>query len=271
MRFHALRVAERSHFQPKIAAIEQSAIYPLGNDFFQIDHGADYFAFFDRLGEVSYQLAIDCERVAAVGAGVLRQIPYYRGEAPRLAWYLCDLKVHPSYQQRQLSIRLLQHAIAAHVLRCAQGYAISMNPSDSSHSSRSSNRLVRVLERFRWLKFQCVTTLGIYSLNADDMRRLEPILIQHRGSIAYLSLVGKKDLRLCSNGQVLPLLHVQWGIGAASGIEAPQAGYRHMFCAPVGDALAITLTQQGITPDATASVISTGMQSDWCFILTSDI
>jgi len=84
--FRCITAEERQHFQAGIGAIEQIARYPLGDDFFQIDHGQDYFAFFDRLGQVSYYIALIDEIVVAVGAGVLRQITYCHKEAAQQAW-----------------------------------------------------------------------------------------------------------------------------------------------------------------------------------------
>lgn len=267
MKFHRIAPEERSYFQPGIVAIEQAATYPLGEDFFQLDHGSNYFAFFDRLGEVNYYAALDGDRVAAVGAGVLRQIPYCQGETCSPAWYLCDLKVHPNYQRQHLSLRLLRHAIDDNFLQCSHGYSISMNPGD-----RSPNRWVRVLEKFAPVTFNCTTTLRIYSLDAEDMRLLEPLLVEHRGTISYLSLQGVKDLILQTNRQPLPLLHVQWGTTAQKGVKNPLPGYAHMFCVPENDDLAKVLAARSIHPSATASVVSHDMdRSDWRFILTSDI
>ncbi|MEA5477555.1 GNAT family N-acetyltransferase [Pseudanabaena galeata UHCC 0370] len=267
MKFHRIEVAERSIFQGGIEAIEQTAFYPLGNDSFQIDHGDNYFAFFDRLGDVSYFAALDGERVAAVGAGILREVPDCQGEPLRLAWYLCDLKVHPDYQRQHLSMRLLHYALQSCVSKCDRGYTISMNASDGK-----PNRLVRIYEKFNLLRFRCSSILGIYSVDVVVMRSLEPILMKYRGKISYLSLQGIKDLKLQSNGQMLPLLHLQWGENMPIGIETPLTGYSHMFCVPNGDELAIALQSKGISPNATASLVSHGMdQSDWRFILTSDI
>ena len=185
----------------------------------------------------------------------------------RLAWYLCDLKVHPDYQRQHLSMRLLHYALQSCVSKCDRGYTISMNASDGK-----PNRLVRIYEKFNLLRFRCSSILGIYSVDAEVMRSLEPILMKYRGKISYLSLQGIKDLKLQSNGKMLPLLHVQWGENMPIGIETPLAGYSHMFCVPNGDELAIALQSKGISPKATASLVSHGMdQSDWRFILTSDI
>jgi GNAT superfamily N-acetyltransferase len=267
MRFHRIEFAERSLFQAGIEAIEQTAFYPLGNDFFQLDHGHNYFAFFDRLGDVHYFAALDGDRVAAVGAGILRQVPYRQAQPARLAWYLCDLKVHPDYQRQHLSMRILHHALTSCIGECDRGYAISMNAGDGK-----PNRLVRVYEKFNLVQFRCSSILGIYSVDAEVMRSLEPILIKYRGNISYLSLQGVKDLKLKSNGATLPLLHVQWGDHLPTEISTPVAEYTHMFCVPRGDDLAIALANQNVFPNAIASLVSHGMdESDWRFILTSDI
>ena len=71
---------------------------------------------------------------------------------------------------------------------------------------------------------------------------------------------------------MLPLLHVQWGDRLPTEILAPVTGYTHMFCVPRGDDFAIALANQHVFPNAIASVVSHGMdESDWRFILTSDI
>ncbi|MBX2864815.1 MAG: hypothetical protein KTR27_14790 [Leptolyngbyaceae cyanobacterium MAG.088] len=270
MFFHQISPPERSHFQSRIAALEKEAVYPIGDDFFQIDHGDDYFAFFERLGQVKYYIGLDNsgDRVVAVGAWVLRQIP----DSPHCTWYLCDFKVHPAYQRQLLSLRLLRYAIAQNKETCDRGYAISMN----SGCDRA-NRLVKAFCRFPQMRFRHAINLGIYSLDAASMQTVEPLLISHRGPISYCSLKGIKDLRLQSSGQVLPLLHVQWG-GNGCGhrsqtiIPEPLPGHTHMFCVPEKDELTGILTQKGFQPEAIASVISHGMDSnDWRFILTSDI
>ena len=274
MLFHCVLPEEQSHFQSRIAALEKDAMYPIGDDFFQIDHGDNYFAFFERLGQMRYYIALDNnngDRVVAVGAWVLRQIPNASGESR--AWYLCDFKVHPDYQHQCLSLRLLRYAIAQNKETCDRGYAISMN----SGGDRT-NRLVKAFCRFPTIRFRHSTNLGIYSLDAVSMQRLEPMLRNHWGPISYLSLGGIKDLRLQSSGQVLPLLHLQWGNGcnlrpkSQTTMPEPCQGYIHMFCVPEKDALTSRLAQKDIKPGAIASVISHGMDDhNWRFILTSDI
>jgi Acetyltransferase (GNAT) family len=267
MKFHRIAPAERSIFQAGIVDIETIAKYPLGNDFFQIDHGLDYFAFFDRLGKLNYYVMQENDTVAGVGAGILRQVSYQKDSLPKLAWYLCDLKVHPNYQRRNLSLRILTHAIVDGIRECNRGYTICMNPGDGS-----PNRWVQVIERYSKIKFTTSTQLGIYSLDATTMSNAAPLITQYRGNISYLSLKGIKDLRLQSTGNILPLVHVQWGTNIEKGTQSVIPGYTHMFCVPVNDELAQALESKNIYPDASASVVSHGMEnSDWRFILTSDI
>lgn len=262
----------RAALQGRVADLERIATYPLGEDTFQIDHGADYFAFFERLGELKYMAMLDGERVAAVGAGVLRRVPLRLGEAPTRVWYLCDAKVHPEYRGRHLPLTMLARGdFPLNYARAPRGYGISMNPGDGS-----PNRVVRLVRHFRWAPFELGPELGIYGVDAPTLADLTPLIEQFRGHIGLLSLGGVKDLVLGSTGQPMPLVHVTWdplGKGVAPmNRKEPQPGHTHMFCAPHGDPMAIALAARGVLPMATASIVHHRMErSDWRFILTSDI
>jgi hypothetical protein len=264
MKFLRIKPSDRSRFQKRVADLETIATYPLGSDSFKIDHGKDYFAFFDRLGQssdmVHYHAALDGDRVVAVGAGVIRRVP-------ERTWYLCDLKVHPDYRGTHIPLQMLGGAFLPNYLRCARGYSISMNPGDGR-----PNRIVKLLGRFRWAPIRLATTLKIFSLNATEMQAAEPLLKKHRGAVSYLSLRGIKDIVLSSTRSPMPLLHAQFGPCASQGLDQPQPGSMHMFCAPEGDPLIQELRAAGAEPTASASVIHHRMpHSDWRFILTSDI
>lgn len=265
MEFYRIPDHERQDFAPKIAALEATAYYPLGEDMFQIDHGQNYFSFFDRLGDLSYYVGLEGDRIVAVGAGILRQVSLYMKQPSTLVWYLCDLKVHPDYQGRHLSVRLLSYAIQENVHRCDRAYLVSMNPAEGR-----PNRLVKVLERYPHLNLSYKTKLNIYSLSADQMTAVTPWLVRQRGNIFYRSLRGIKDLRLQRSGRILPLLHVAWGTESDQAIH-PIPGCVHMFCLPEQDILCENIAGQGVFPQATASVVAHNLESDWNFILTSDI
>lgn len=267
MKLVRIRPEERSRYQQRLADFEAHFTYPYGSDRFALDHGRDYYAFFDRLGEVHAHAFVADETLIGMGIAVLRRVPFRRGERPRSAWYLCDGKTHPDHRGQKLSFRAGTRRFLPTYLRCPRGYAISMNPGDGSE-----NGVVRHALRFRLARLSVAGILGIYSFDAGAMREIEPLLIQHRGPVSYLSLEGKKDLIMQSTKARLPLIHVQFGPCAEQGAPEPSDGHTHMFCAHEGDALHRDLGALGITPSATATIIAHRMdRCDWQFVLTSDI
>lgn len=257
----------QAELEPAIAELEKLATYPLGQDRFKIDHGQDYFAFFRRLGSMHYYCTRVGDQVVAVAMGVIRQVPFRAGQPARKAWYLCDLKVHPEHRGNHYPLTMMRKAFIPCYLRCQRGYAISMNPGDGS-----PNRVVKLMRRWRWTPLSHAGNLQIFSVAAERMELLEPLLEEHRGKISYRSLAGIKDIVLESTGRPMPLIHVHWGASAEPELDRPQPGHEHMFCAPDGDPLIGALKDRGMLPTASASIIQHGMgDCDWKFVLTSDI
>ncbi|RKU11483.1 hypothetical protein C6503_18545 [Candidatus Poribacteria bacterium] len=262
-----LHCEEWKVFQSRIADLEKGTSYPLGEDRFEIDHGADYFAFFTRLGQLRYYVALDGERVVAVAAAILRRVPPANREKPKTVWYLCDLKVHPEYRGRYLPVSIFVHAFPKLYPRCPRGYAISMDA-----DSERPNRVALMLKRFPLAPMSIAARLGIISLDAKQMQEVAPVLREHFGCVSYLSLIGKKDIILQSTGAPMPLLHVQFGPCAERGFTEPLEDYVHMFCVSIDHPLLEVLRHQRIYPSATATVVQHRMEKwDWEFILTSDI
>lgn len=255
-----------SRFKFDIDAIEAGAEYPLGTDFFRIDHGSNYFSFFERLGELHYYAWLEKGKAVAVAAGIIRNL-VVNGSKTR-AWYLCDLKVHPNYRGKHIPLRLLTRALPLNYLRCPRCYAISMDPSNGS-----TNRTVKLLKQFQWIRFGSAAKLLIWSLNHQDMAKATPILEKHRGTISYLSLRGMKDIVLRSTGQPMTLLHAQFGPAAVAGTANREEGAVHMFCSPAQDPLAVEISNNlKIAASASATIISHRMDgNDWRWVLTSDI
>lgn len=262
-----LRNEEWKVFQSRIADLEKGTSYPLGEDRFEIDHGEDYFAFFTRLGQLHYYVVLDGNRVVAVAAAILRRVPPAICKESKMVWYLCDLKVHPEYRGRYLPVSIFVHAFPKLYSLSSHAYAISMDT-----DGKRKNRVALMLKRFPLAPMSIATKLGIVSLDAQKMQKVEPILREHFGHVSYLSLEGKKDIILQSTGSPMPLLHVQFGPCAEQGQVEPLDDYVHMFCVSVDHPLLEVLKHQSIYPSATATVIHHRMkQWDWTFILTSDI
>ena len=100
MRYIHVTHAKGKCWLERIATFEKSIRYPYGRDFFSIDHGEDYLAFFNRLGKPHYLVAGQDEKPAAMACGVLRNLDGTK------VWYLGDLKVDPAYRGRRLPAKL---------------------------------------------------------------------------------------------------------------------------------------------------------------------
>jgi hypothetical protein len=261
-----IKVLERKDWQdfgPRLQAFETRAEYPYGDDFFKLDHGDDYFAFFERMGEPLFHVATDEARIAACAAGVLRNVKI-DGKETR-AWYLCDLKVDKPYALQKLPAKLFRKNLFSNYLKCGRGYAVSMNP------AKGKNRVVKLIERFRWIPIRCAAKLNFYSFNQTEAAAFHDRLESALGKISYLSLKGKKDLIMRSTSARLPLFHIQHGAHANDGIEKPAENGTYMICASEESSLDVLLKER-FPVSATASILAHRMTpKDWNFILTSDI
>lgn len=254
MRILRVGPRERERWTHGIVALEAGASYPLGADRFSIDHGANYFAFTERIGEPNYYIAVEAGEVLAVGCGVLRTEPR--------VWYLCDVKVRPDARGRHIPLWMMDRGFVPNYLRCQRGYAITMDPPEGE------NRVVRLAQRFRWLSIGLGPKLRIWSMSAGEVSAVLPVMERHRGVVSWESLAGIKDIVLASTGKPMPLLHANF---RGEGTE-PKAGAVHMFCAPDGDALTTELLAMGVAPTASASIIHHRMGGwDWGFVRTSEI
>ena len=259
----ALERKDWESYSQRLQAFENVAEYPYGDDFFKLDHGANYFAFFERLGEPLFHVALDGDRIAACAAGVLRRFQI-DGEEVK-AWYLCDLKVDKAYALQKLPAKLFRKKLFSNYLKCGRGYAVSMNP------AKGKNRVVKLIERFRWIPIRYAGKLNFYSFNQGDAADLHNELESKLGRISYLSLKGRKDLIMKSTGTRLPLFHIQHGALAASGMERPAEHGTYMICSSEDSELDLLLKEK-FPISATASILAHRMQpKDWNFILTSDI
>lgn len=164
---------------------------------------------------------------------------------------------------------------------CSQGYGIAMNPSPSSGVQLPN--MVKLAKHFRLISTQVSAQLFIFQLNKAQLTKVKPLLELHRGTISVCSLRGIKDIVLQSTQTPMPLYHIEWSFGnqrdhqkigtyvQIEDVLDPNAVF--MFCVPQTDELFGLLTAAPfcLKPNGSASVVSSGMDSDWKFVLTSDI
>lgn len=251
-------------YQTACLALESNIEYPLAEDKFTINHGADYFAFFRRLGKLRFFIALSEENtLAGVIAAVKR--PAVAASLAN-AWYIADLKVMPKFRNLQLPKILFAHL---KTLACEKNfcfYGVCMD------EANGHNKVVPMLKRSSQFPLDVGPKLSMYNLNAKQMQSLMIEFQNHNQPIGFLSLQGKKDLILQSTQRALPLLHVQSGPFAEYNIQSPKPNYAHLICLPGDHWLLPHIHALGIALFASATPISYGIQTvNWGEVLTSDI
>ena len=263
--------------------------YPLGNDSFTINHGDNYFSFFQRLGEVYYFLIVKEKQIIGTGCAILRECGNNK------FWYLCDLKISKEHRGQNLTIGLFVKMFWKFFFKVWQGYLISMDP--------NSSQIVHIFNKIKNLLYIDIKNdkLLIYSLPKEHMETIEKYLEPVFGKITYLSLAGKKDLVISSTNRAIDLYHLQHGplkigtessdfLGAPMNFDLQSSrgsvtakentkilkeipdGATIMFCLNSNSPLVNILEKYNITTNISATIISYRMDFfDWNNILTSDI
>lgn len=271
----------RTKYHEKIKAFEKELAdwYPLGHrESFKIDHGSDYYRFFQRLGQMHMVIAVNKkDKVVGVGCGMLRTVPIKFKKnniwsnssfSKTQVWYIGDVKISQKYRKRHIPWQLMRDSWWK-IFKSARFYGISMDPKDKP------NPVVRLGSNIPFVNFKIAGTLLIYSCGYEEIQRAMPIIYRHRGLFCFVSLLGIKDIILKSTEQPIPLLHVHWGAEperASHIYQYPIPKYTHMFCSPAWDPMIIELASVNITTQVTATILHCNMnQCDWKFILTSSI
>jgi hypothetical protein len=272
LRIRRIDESERVAVGRVLAELDRLARYPLGDDFFRIDHGANYFAFFRRLaarGEyraLSTWIATHDDTIVGTLTAVTRSLP-----SGQRASYVGDLKVRDSAAGSGVGLQLARAFVTESLRSFPHAYAVSMNPASGE------NRVARMLTRGGAIR--AVATLVLFSLDAGEAARAVQALEPQVGKVSWLSLRGTKDIVLESTGAPLDLLHAQFGPFAThtgpGTIHTPREGAKHMFCAVEGSAVAIAARSIGLEPNATATLLATpSITAEVAhdgFVLTSEI
>lgn len=265
----SLNSATKDIWNDGLKKLEAEMDYPYGNDSFKIDHGDSYYSFFDRLGKPHFNIALDGSNVIACGCGVIRSIPrdiHSQNAGFQKAWYLCDLKVHPTYRNQGIPGKLFRKKILSNYLRCSRAYAISMNP------SKGRNTVIKLIENFPFIPFRYAATLCFFEISMKEVKSVEKDVDRIIGEkVRFLSLKGMKDIILESSGAPMPLFHAQYGPMASRLARKIEHEGRYMFCTTENSTL-FSLLKKHFDIAATASILEHRLNNQcWDFILSSDI
>ncbi|MCB9920304.1 MAG: GNAT family N-acetyltransferase [Planctomycetes bacterium] len=259
IRIDSLEPSETREWNGELTAFERQFRYPLGDDYFRIDHGTRYLAFFEILGVPRLFVAMDDERLVGVLVAVRRELEIH-GRS-HVADYLGDLKVVADRKQGITSRRLLRAYDETSRNSCA--YGVSMDP----HSG--PNRVAHALASLP--DVEVAARLALFSLDFDAITRIEAECIRALGKVLWIDHAGRKDIVLERTGRPMPLLHLRRGSGSRGDAGGPRPGHVHMICLPDSHTFVTRLRALGFEP-ATASVLARNCPwDDWSFVSSSDI
>ncbi len=263
--------------------------YPLDKDtMFCLDHGANYFTFFRRIGKPSYYCLFDKQNKIQATICFLLQRIYQTNED---VFYVCDLKFDKIIRGKGMLLKLLWRTIPFCLFSSRKFYAISMNDDDNDKTNEnkilSMGQHLTTKNTFPKISIEKACVLNIYVLDYKQMVEIEETLAFYKNcaKIQYISLKGIKDLIVKnktteeeSECKAMDLLHATYGnddeykLQNGQFYSHPLQGYKHMFCTSETSLLAVKLKDLDIYPDSHATVIHYNMDNyNWEFIQTCDI
>lgn len=237
----------REELSKKISEMENDIYYPLGDDHFKIDHGKDYFAFFERLGDLHYWCVLDNEKIIGVAAGILREVN------DETVWYLCDLKVRKEYRQKGIPKFIFKNAFIYNFknTKVYKAYAVSMDSNDGKSPFKKIKK-----STFGLLKKN--KSLKIYSLTKNDYLSICHKLGKHR----LVHTNDKKELILKSNNKKLSLFHInKKKLDQSSRFIDPNEHSVIMLSVYEGDDYDLILKEVNLKPDSSATVLTFRMNN----------
>jgi hypothetical protein len=220
MRIEFVEAGFLKGFQDQLNALESEIEYPIadGADFFTIDHGVDYTAFFTGLGDPRFLVAVDGDRLKGTICGILRRCTQGGKTFPSI--YGSDLKLAPEVRGTGLWRKMLW-----------KGFALSMRPSFFSQwkigyvAAMQGERgdVMRTAKGLHAAKMgRASARLAIYFVEPAKLAALDPtgappppttpgLDFSPDAGVDWVTTAGRKDLRLKSTGQPWPLVHLPQG------------------------------------------------------------
>lgn len=257
-------------FKDKVLELNKLIHYPFAERTFQMSYSESYFDYFKKLGEVHYYLMIDNSnsQVVATGAAILRTLSWNEFHQESV-WFLTDLKVHPDYRGRKLSLKLIAYGFFRKIWSCRKAYMISYDPK----GGLTRNSAVSLLTRFRWAPIRYAITMYVYHMTFSEFLSHQTDLRKTFGDLVATSTDEYRTLRLNSSSNTYDFVHLQRGALALSFDVKPITKSSVIcFLLEEHESLRSVLKTKNVLPVATASVLTLNFRPlNWSFLLTSDV
>lgn len=255
----------RSYYKDELRDFAHNFQYPFGQDSFVIDHGQNYFTFFDRLGKPYIYIGEEDNKIIAMIIIVLRDIDLYGQGIKQKIWYICDLKIHPNFRGNYFVQKVVEIVSAKYRYLSSKVYGVSMN------SLKGPNRLISFANRINNLGLELSGELNFYLLTFSQLIKVKNLLIKDYITFNFISLLRKKDLILNSTKKPLPILHFSPNATFEDKFNNLNNNFLYMFCFSLDNPINTEFKRLKLPQVASASIISNIKNCNWKFILTSDI
>lgn len=252
-----------------LQTFESHFTYPLSaTQRFKIIHGGvdqkNYLDFFKSLGLPKFFIAIDKsignqkEIIVGAACAILRKIRGKSGSLKKV-WYLCDLKVIPEHQGKNVPLLLFLRILLGS-FRSRKWYGISMD------SRTGNNKLANYLKRKGFSFTERI--LNFYFFEAEEIIKhkvhLENALKKYGFSNFYfkdnchLKAFQLFDVSEPSITSEWKILHMQYG--QSTHFNDPVPGYVHMLATFDGSLFDTDIKALEKQPSTTATVMSKGIE-----------
>jgi len=248
--------------------IDKGVEYPLGDDFFEISHGNNYFSFFEKIGKVTSVLYGDLKNIEGVFTIVERIIDNNK------IHYMCDLKKKKN-SKNIIMVSMAKYYFEKIYKASDMYYAIHMDK-----QGEDNNSIVKLLSSYinkynkkNASKFkQNTKKLNLFSLNYEEILKYKKLIENFKGGFLNINnLTGIKEIILKSTNKPMELIHLEFS-DKEEIIGKKYINHTFMFSTLSNSQLSNQLLEKGIQVNATATITNFGMETvDFEFINTGEI
>ncbi len=196
MNFRLLKASEYSSYSEQLKQFEAQFSYPLGEQEFQIKHGAvdgNYFSFFQSLGQENvFVLEHKC-KLLGVGCAILRKV------GTQSFWYLCDFKLNKSVRGKNILVYLLIRYLIPFYCKSKNLVVINMSPPNNNWLVKKINSILFFLK----LK---IKPIYFYEWTLDEYEEVVREIPEPFSDMALYTNYGNKDIMIAH--EVRPIIHI---------------------------------------------------------------
>jgi len=264
LRYSWIQKENREKHQQALRELCRNSVMSSQGRRFYLDHGDDYFAFFDALGEGVFLGAFDGDKLVAISAAVLRK-GSRRGKDQEIPfWQICDFRVLPGYSHEKLGKEMFLRATAKQWIRARRGCALVLQPFETTNSG--------AMPANDSSKESPDESFVVFSLNGEEYERAIPMLQQHGFGWRLVSLHNSRRMVFLEGPPQSEVLHLHFVPEAIEMNLNVDRDKIYVFCLSSRSEAVVSLKRSGLGPDGRVVVHQRRMKNwDWSWVNSSDL